>query len=276
MLSNINTVKNIFEEHSLTPRKSLGQNFLIDENILCKIIELSELSKTDTVIEVGSGIGTLTAKLSKKVKKVITIEKDKKLIPILRNNLINNKNITIIDKDVLKFSHQEKNYKVIANIPYYITSPIIRQFLEDKNPPSLIVIMIQKEVAGRIIAKPPKMNLLAASVQVYGKPEVVKSVSRNCFWPQPDVDSAILKITPYRKKETASFYSTFFSIVKAGFSHPRKQLIKNFQLYYKKETGLIVKSAEYANINLERRAETLSIEEWKKITKTMMKESLHL
>ncbi len=277
MLTDVNIVKDMLQKHSLSPRKSLGQNFLVNKDILQKIITTSELSKNDIIIEVGPGIGTLTKEMAGSVKKVIAIEKDKNLIPILKENLISSKNINIINEDILDFNHKEKNYKVIANIPYYITSPIIRKFLEEKNPPSLMVLMIQKEVADRIIAKPPKANLLAVSVQAYAEPKIVKAVSKSCFWPQPDVVSSLIKITPHKSRLSPSFYSHFFNITKIGFSHPRKQLQKNIQLHYKKNnTNNIVKSLECANINLKRRAETLTIEEWKKITKIIMEKNLHL
>ncbi len=276
MLTDINILKTILEEHSLVPRKSLGQNFLIDKNVLQKIIQTSELSEKDTVVEIGPGVGTLTKEIARNVKKVIAIEKDIKLIPILKDVLQKEKNITIINEDILKYQCQEKKYKVIANIPYYITSPIIRKFLEAENKPSLIILMIQNEVARRIVARSPKANLLAVSVQVYAVPEIIKVVSRNSFWPQPDVSSAVIKITPHIKKESSSFYSSFFSIAKIGFSHPRKQLQKNIHLNCKKNANDIVKSIECANINLKRRAETLTIEEWTKITRIIMKKNLHL
>lgn len=272
MLTDINILKNILESHSLVPKKSLGQNFLINNSVLQKIIKAGELTKEDVVIEVGPGIGTLTKEMARNVKKIIAIEKDRKLIPILKKNLQQEKNIDIINDDILNFHIKESKYKVVANIPYYITSPIIRKFLESQKKPSSMVLTVQKEVAERIIAETPKMNLLSVSVQVYAKPKVITVVSRGSFWPQPDVDSAVIKITPHAKIEPDSFYSCFFNIVKTGFSHPRKQLQKNIFLHYKKGASDVVKSIECANINLKRRAETLTIEEWKKITKMIMKE----
>lgn len=138
------------------------------------------------------------------------------------------------------------------------------------------MLTIQKEVAERIVAKPPKMNLLAVSVQVYAKPKIITNISKSSFWPQPNVNSSIIKLNPFPEKEIPPFYSCFFNIAKIGFSHPRKQLQKNIHLHYKKEGYDIVKSIECANINLKRRAETLNIEEWKMVTKAIMKKNLHL
>src|SRR3989339_1355910 len=243
-LTSPTTIKEILSKYSARPSKGLGQNFLIDKKVLKKIIGAADLNKNDVVLEVGPGIGTLTQELAKNAKKVIAVEKDKIMIKILGETLKDYKNIEIINGDILrilnfKFSilnqnliSQFSNYKVVSNIPYYLTSPLIRKFLESDNKPSEIILMVQKEVAQRICSKPPDMSLLAVSVQFYADVKIISYVSKNCFWPSPKVDSAIIKITPggptSREAGGRTSPDLFFKIVKAGFSQPRKQLAGNF------------------------------------------------
>ncbi len=169
-----------------------------------------------------------------------------------------------------------KNYKIIANLPYYIASPVIRKFLESENQPKFMVLMVQKEVAQRICAKPPDMTLLSASVQFYAKPKIVSYVSKNCFWPAPKVDSAIIKIIPHasfplfpRKRESRKFSELFFKIVKAGFSHPRKQLINNLSKGLEIDKEKIKTWLSKNGIQPIQRAETLNVEDWLKLTKSL-------
>jgi 16S rRNA (adenine1518-N6/adenine1519-N6)-dimethyltransferase len=155
----------------------------------------------------------------------------------------------------------------VANIPYYLTSHLIRKFLELERKPKLIVLMVQKEVAQRICAKPPKMNLLAVSVQFYAKPEIISFVSKNCFWPRPKVDSAITKISNIKKQKATNNEKLFFEIVRAGFSHPRKQLINNLSKKLGRKKEEIKKLLSQLGISPKKRAEELSIEDWMKLTK---------
>ncbi len=259
-LTSAKTVKNILEENNLSPKKSLGQNFLIDKEALEKVVKAADLSKKDIVVEVGSGLGSLTNLLSTSAKKVIAIEKDSKIITVAKQHL-KRKNITFVNEDILKFNIPEKKYKVVANVPYYITSPIIRKFLEEKYPPSLLVLTVQKEVAERITAKPPFMSLLAVSVQFFALPKVVSHISPCSFFPQPSVASSILQIIPYNRKKGLGkdFNKNFFTLVKVGFSHPRKQLGNNLKALNIKVSSNQIKSA---GIDPKQRAETLSVEEW--------------
>lgn len=268
-MSSSQRIKKILKNYQLFPLKRLGQFFLIDKNALKEIIESAELSKEDVVLEIGPGIGTLTMELAKKVKKVITVEKDAKMVQILEKILKEKsvKNVKIINSDILKFlntKYQIPNakYKVVANIPYYLTSRLMRELLELKNKPRLIVLMVQKEVAQRICAKPPKMNLLAVSVQFYGKPEIVSFVSKKSFWPQPKVDSAIIKISKIKGRISKNFSNLFFKIVKAGFSQPRKQLINSLS----KKLGIDkIRIKEWLlknKISPTKRPENLSLKEW--------------
>ena len=202
-------LKKLLKKYNLRPSRRLGQNFLVDEKVLRKIIEAAELSKNDIVLEIGPGIGNLTVKLAKRVKKVVAVEKDQRMIEILKETLKDFKNVKIIKADILKFSPKiynlkSKIYKVVANIPYYLTSPLIRKFVETVEvKPQLLVLMVQKEVAQRICTKPPDMSILAVSVQFYAKAEIISFVSKKSFWPQPKVDSAIIKIIP---RKSASIF----------------------------------------------------------------------
>jgi 16S rRNA (adenine1518-N6/adenine1519-N6)-dimethyltransferase len=256
-------MKEILEKFDAGPSKRLGQNFLTDKNILQKIIASADIKKTDIILEVGPGTGILTAELAQKAKRVIAIEKDKKMIEILGQSLKDFKNVEIINQDILKFNI-DKKYKVVANIPYYLTSALIRKFLEDKNQPSQMILMIQKEVAQRIVATPPNMSILSASVQFYAEPKILFYVSKNSFWPAPKVDSAVIKIEPKNKPDQVS-PTLFFNILKAGFSSPRKQLAGNLS------KGLKIKKEEAEKLLLQndidpkQRAETLSMEDWEKL-----------
>ena len=268
---------------NIKPSKHLGQNFLTDKKVVKKIIKTADLKSTDTVLEIGPGLGALTKELVKKVKQVIVCEKDPKMCQILKQTLKDFKNIEIINGDILKFQipnyklqinskSKTQNYKIVANLPFYITAPIIRKFLETKFPPKEMVLLVQKEVAQRICQKPGRMNLLAISVQLYAKPEIISYVSKKSFWPQPKVDSAIIKIVPRKKYNVNK--DLFFKVVKAGFSHPRKQLVNNL-LALSLPNGLKLNKQEFSslllktNIQPSQRAETLTIDDWIRLTKTV-------
>ena len=185
--------------YDLRARKGLGQNFLVDGSILKKIAAAAELTPSDTVIEVGPGLGVLTETLVEQAGKVIAIELDNHLAEILKTHFSGSNKVTVINEDVLKINPadilgKQTEYKVVANLPYYITSAVIRHFLEASVKPKMMVLMVQKEVAKQITAQPGEMSLLSVSVQLYGKPTMVSKVSARCFYPAPNVDSAILKI----------------------------------------------------------------------------------
>jgi len=289
----LNELRELLRKYGLKPRKHLGQNFLINKDILSEIINTADLTKNDIVLEIGPGLGILTKELAKKAKKVIAIEKDEKLVKILKKELAHFKNIKIIEGDILKLpvtSYQlPVTYKLVANLPYYITSPVIRKFLEEGNPPpstkvstfvktsadrsggrpKLMVLMVQKEVAERICAKPPDMSLLSVAVQFYSQAKIVKIVKKESFWPSPKVDSAIIKLTTNNlprwqagRQLTTINTNLFFKIVKAGFSQPRKQLKNNLKKIFGKDTEKILKQSK---IETTRRAETLSIDDWLRI-----------
>lgn len=258
---------------SLTPKKSLGQNFLINPRILDKIVSAAEITEKDVVLEIGPGTGNLTAKLAEKARRVIAVEKDEKLIELLKNKFtplfaIANRGV-IVQDDILKFQPttynlRQSTYKIVANIPYYITSNLLRTVFEKWPQPKLIVLTVQKEVAQRIIAKPPKMNLLAISVQFFSEPKVISYISKENFRPRPKVDSAIIKLTLISagKKSTRIHTEKFFKVVRAGFSQKRKQLKNNLQKIFGPRTTEILTKA---GINPESRAEELALSDWLKI-----------
>jgi len=221
----------------IRPLKGLGQNFLIDKKALERIVGAANLQKKEVVLEIGPGNGNLTRFLAKKAGSVIAVEKDLRLAEILEKNIAvwDAKNIRVVGSDILKINLRNlvsSPYKLVANLPYYITAPVIKKFLESEKQPRLMVLLVQKEVARRVCARVPDMNLLAVSVQFYSKPEIVDYVSKKSFWPQPKVDGAILRILPKKDKEKQVDPNLFFKIVKAGFSHPRKQLVNNLSLLF--------------------------------------------
>jgi len=251
-------MKEILKKYKIRPLKRLGQNFLLNREVLRKIIQAAEFSPKDIVLEVGPGLGVLTIELAKRVKKVIAIEKDRRMCEILKKVLKNYKNVEIINKDILDVGYSTSHietYKLVANLPYYITSPVIRKFLEAKNKPKLMILMVQKEVAQRICAQPPKMSLLSIAVQFYAKPEIISYVSKNSFYPQPKVDSAIIKIIP--KPIPKINTKKFFNLVKKGFSSKRKMLKNNLGI---KESLL-----EELGLNPKTRAENLAVQDWLKL-----------
>ena len=277
-LTSPTAIKEILEKYEVKPSKSLGQNFLIDKNILNKIILAGNLTKEDVVLEVGPGVGTLTCELAKSAGKVIAIEKDHDMINILAETLKDFNNVHIIEGDALSLNPipytLDHKYKLIANIPYYLTSHLIRTFLEAENPPQEIVLLIQKEVAQRICAKPPEMSLLAVSVQFYAQAKIISYVSKNCFLPAPKVDSAIIRITPHKNDRLPMSIGftpkEFFKIVKAGFSHPRKQLANNFCSALKLERTAVEGWLLKNNIKTTQRAETLSVGDWQNLANSFI------
>lgn len=250
----------------------LGQNFLTDEGIVKKIIAAADLQPADLVLEIGPGRGILTAALSQKVGSLIAVELDEELAEALHKKLSGAKNVEIINADILKINLAEflKNdrYKVIANIPYYITSKIIRLFLENELPPQEMILMVQKEVAERIAAQPGQMSILAASVQYYAEAEILFSVDKNSFAPVPEVDSAVIRITYAQKNPPdKADAKKFFSLVKAGFSAKRKTLVNNLANSLHLDKQLVEEKIKKIGLLPTTRAQELSVEDWKGLTK---------
>lgn len=284
------------QESLFTPRQSLGQHFLRSHGALANVIEAAELKKTDLVLEIGPGEGVLTRELAKRVHQVITVEKDPRLIPILRENLREFDNTKIVEGDILKLVSRieylvssikntkdkilNTRYKVVANLPYYAATHLIRCFLELRNPPRLMVVMVQKEVGQRICPVKPsatatghsakiRMNLLAISVQFYADTRIVAYVPRTAFWPRPKVDSAILRLAPRINAEKKRINAEkFFQVVKAGFSQPRKQLRNNLARGLNVPRGKIATWLIKNKINPRVRAENLNLASWLMLTRT--------
>jgi 16S rRNA (adenine1518-N6/adenine1519-N6)-dimethyltransferase len=264
----------LLRRYDLRPHKGLGQNFLQDPLALQKIVSAAEIQPSDTVLEIGPGLGSLTRYLAVSAKEVVSVELDENLLPPLKAVLSPYQNVRLVPGDILKLSltnlRLENDYIVVANIPYYITSAVIRHLLESEVTPRRIVLTVQKEVAQRICAEPGDMSLLALSVQIYGKPRLAAHIPADAFFPAPKVDSAVLIIDIYstpRIKE--DLLNTFFKLIKAGFSQKRKTLRNSLS------SGLHISPTEatnlltQVNIDPQRRAETLSIEEWEKLSEML-------
>jgi len=276
----MNDLQQTLRRFNFTPKKSLGQNFLFDPTILDRIVAAGEVTANDVVLEIGPGAGSLTRCLAESAKEVIAVELDDRLIPILQYTLADYPNVKIVHGDILglKISEFFKNseisdsevqgvYKVVANIPYYLTSAIIRHLLESRTKPSLIVLTVQREVAERLCAKPPEMSVLAVSVQVYGEPRIVGKIPASAFYPKPDVDSAIVRIDLFKELPFTNYDDSekFFPMVKAGFSQKRKKLKNALASGLKIKMEEVEEMLSNAGIDSNRRAETLLVEEWKKI-----------
>lgn len=264
-------VRNLLREYDLSPRKSLGQNFLVDHGALEKVVDAAEIEPIDVVLEIGAGLGSLTRFLSAAARKVVAVELDSKLIPILETVLGSEGNVELVYGDILKLDPTRlisvDQYLVVANIPYYITSAIFRHLLAAKRKPRRIVMTIQKEVAQRICAEPGDMSLLALSVQVFGKARIVAKISAGSFYPAPNVDSAVIRVDLYPNPLVdESKLDTFFQLSRAGFGQKRKMLRKSLAAGLSLPVAVAEEMLIKNDIDPTRRAETLSIEEWGKLT----------
>jgi 16S rRNA (adenine1518-N6/adenine1519-N6)-dimethyltransferase len=274
------SVPALLRKYGLRPQKSLGQNFLVDENALRKVVNAAEITEGDLILEIGPGLGSLTRFLGMGATKVVAVELDEKLLPALHETLAPYNNVKVVIGDILELNPdtllQEKDqivgsqrlsYKVVANIPYYITSKLIRHLLEAEIRPSCVVLTVQKEVAQRICADPPEMSLLALSVQVYGYPKIVARIPAGAFFPTPNVDSSVLKIDISPKPHIPHpLLPEFFRLIKAGFSQKRKTLRNSLSagMIWSKDEAEATLFA--AGIDPKRRAQTLTLREWETLT----------
>ena len=272
-LSSHQATKEVVQKHNFKFSKSLGQNFLIDTNVIDRILEGARVKEGDYVIEVGPGIGTLTKEMGRSAEKVVAIEIDKTLIPILEETLADFPNIEVINQDILKVNVQELvkeklnggPVKLIANLPYYITTPIVMKFLEEDIPVTDIVVMVQKEVADRMNAKPNTKDYgaLSVAVQYYCDTEIVAKAPRHMFMPQPNVDSTVIGL---HVREEQIYHvdneDIFFKTVKASFGQRRKTLLNSLGGLGFLSKDQIKEALKEANIDEKRRGETLSIEEF--------------
>lgn len=264
--------KDLCRLYEIKPARSKGQNFLINDGIYKAIITAADINKSDTVLEVGPGLGFLTAALSKQAKRVLAVELDDKLASILQIAIDSQgvENVEIINQDILRFNIDKylasgEDYRVVANLPYNITSIFLRTFLSSARPPRSLVLMLQKEVAERIIATAPDMSLLSLSIQYYGRPEIIRTVPASDFWPAPAVDSAILRFN-YEKKqptvESLAIDKQFFRLARIGFSAKRKMLKNNLIVGLHLSSEAVDSALVTAGIPLKARAEDLSVEQW--------------
>ena len=272
-LSSHKATKEVVQKHNFKFSKSLGQNFLIDTNVIDRILEGARVQEGDYVIEVGPGIGTLTKEMGRTAEKVVAIEIDKTLIPILEETLADFPNIEVINQDILKVDVQELvkeklnggPVKLIANLPYYITTPIVMKFLEEDIPVTDIVVMVQKEVADRMNAQPNSKDYgaLSVAVQYYCDTEIVAKAPRHMFMPQPNVDSTVIGLhVREEKKYNVDNEDIFFKTVKASFGQRRKTLLNSLGGLGFLSKDQIKIALQEANIDEKRRGETLSIEEF--------------
>jgi len=265
----------LLRHFNIRPRKKLGQNFMIDSRALQKVITAAELGPDETVLEIGAGVGTLTWRLAQRCARVVAVEIDKRLIPALEYALLDVPNVEIVFGDILKMDVAEilgiGPYSVVANIPYYITSTLIRRLMETEMQPKGLLLTIQKEVAERIVAGPGEMSLLALSVQVYGEPALRGRIPASAFYPQPNVDSAVLRITGYTEPRVPrELIEPLFVLAHAGFGQKRKQLQNALAKNLGKPKGIVVEWLNAAGVRPEQRAQELSIEHWVRLTRVML------
>jgi len=268
----------VLRRSEFRPRKRLGQHFLRDSSVLEHIISAAEISPADTVIEVGPGLGILTEALAGQGARVIAVELDPRLMALLKKRLAPYPRVTIVQDDILKVSpgqllddhlpasERTSDYKVVANLPYYITSPALSHFLEAQHKPERMVVMVQKEVGETIVANPGKMRLLSVRAQFHSRPSVVCYVPAAAFHPAPRVESVVLRLDVYTQPPIdVSDVDGFFEVVMHGFSAPRKQLRNAMAHSLQMSTDEVSRLLENAGMEGRRRAETLSLEEWRRV-----------
>jgi len=259
------------KNHGLRPDKNLGQNFLTDPNIIEKIVRIAGVTSADTVLEIGAGLGHLTAQLAGSAREVTAVEIDRRFIPILTERLSGFPNITLVEGDILQLDSgkliKQDGYLVVANIPYYITSRIIRKLLEAERKPREIILTIQDEVARRVCAPAGSLSLLALSVLMYGSPTLEMRIPAGAFYPRPKVDSAVVKIDLHSHPLLPDPQrDTFFQLIKAGFLHKRKTLRNSLSKGLGWSTDQASELLTSGGVDPGRRAETLSIQEWLELT----------
>ncbi len=271
--------RRLLEQWDLRPSKGLGQNFLINPAVLEKIVAAAELTPDDVVLEIGAGLGAMTELLARDAGHVVAVELDQRLIPVLQDVLSGLDNVTLVQGDILALDPValvgglDLQYQVVANLPYYITSAVLRHLLEASLKPQRIVITVQREVAERIVAKPGKMSLLAVSVQFYGRPQLLFRIKPGSFYPSPEVESAVVRVDVHEKpiapvEET----DAFFRVVRAGFSQRRKQLRNTLSAGLRRAPTEVATKLEKVGVDPRRRAETLGLQEWVRVARVLVSE----
>lgn len=272
--------RHILQRYGLSPRRSLGQNFLVDVSAPARIVAGAGVESADLVLEIGAGVGALTAALAEKAGRVLAVETDPHLVDVLHDEFDSQSNVTIIHGDILSLAPYEllevpvpqgqplwgrrlPHYRVVANLPYYITGAVMRHILESEIRPVCMVVTVQKEVALRMVAEPGDMSLLAVSVQFYGQPRILFRLKRGAFFPAPAVESAVVRLDLFDTPpvEVASI-TEFFRVVKAGFAQRRKQLRNTLANALRLPGDTVADALSNIGIAPTRRAETLSVTEW--------------
>lgn len=261
----------LLQQHGIKPKKNLGQNFLINDAISQRIVKAAQIPSGSDVLEIGPGLGSLTRYLALTARRVVAVELDERLLPILHDVLCDYPNVTVIHGDILALAVNEimpqSDYQVVANIPYYITSAVIRHLLESPCQPGCMVLTVQHEVAQRICAKAGEYSLLALSIQVYGDPRIILQIPAGAFYPAPKVDSAVIRVDLFSSPRIqAPYLNTFFTLIKAGFSQKRKTLRNALARGLNIPPPQVETLLKMVEIDPQRRAETLSLEEWQKLT----------
>ncbi len=274
------SAKAILRQLGLSPRKALGQHFLVSQRVVAVILKAAALEPSDTVVEVGPGLGIVTQELVRSAGRVIAVELDSELASALEQRLATER-LTMLCADARQLDVPQvtegKPYKLVANLPYYAASPILRRFLESSNPPTLAVVMLQREVAKNMVAQPGDMSLVSVGVQLYGKPAIVGYVPPSAFYPPPKVTSAIVRIDVYPKPALdLDDIEAFFQVVRAGFSAPRKQLRNALAQGLKASPVDAEALLKGAGIDPQRRAETLALEEWGTLYRSVKENSASL
>lgn len=260
-------VRELLSHYHLRPDERRGQNFLIDDEVYDVILKAAALTLDDAVLEIGAGLGTLTERLAAAARRVVAVEVDERLVAVLRRRLGALPNVAIVSRDILRVAVPTLGlappYKVVANIPYNITGQIFKKFLTQDVPPASLTVLVQREVGERIVAAPGDLTLLALSVQVYGQPRLVRVVPRDCFWPVPAVDSAVLHVADVRPFPFADVPEKFFwCVVRVGFVARRKQLHNNLAAGLQLSPSVVQRALALAGVAARARAQDLSIESW--------------
>jgi len=265
-------IPELLRSHGLHPRKAMGQNFLVDAAALQRIVAAAELAADDAVVEIGAGVGTLTRLLAEQAGRVLAVELDRGLAAILHEQMAGLDNVEILQADILQVADlglPPHSYKVVANLPYYITSAVLRHLLSGQAPPRMMVVTVQREVAERIVAGPGEMSLLAVSVQFYGRPRIVAQIPAGAFYPRPQVDSAVVRIDVYDSPGAGLGpveEAAFFRVARAGFSQRRKMLRNSLAGGLGLAPAAVEARLAEAGVAPQRRAETLSLEDWAAVT----------
>ncbi len=259
-------VRDVLATLGVRSSRRLGQNFLVEPAALIRILEAAALLPDDAVLEVGPGLGVLTGELLRRAGRVVAVEIDRRLCAWLRGRFPIFPHFTLLENDILRVAPGElmglSPYRVVANLPYAITSAALRHLLEAQPRPERLVVMVQWEVARRITASPPEMSLLALSVQYYAQPEIVARVPAGCFYPIPKVDSAVMRLEVYPQSPMSMPPEAFFRLAHAAFAHPRQQIGKTLSTGLGRPREEVVAALEAAGIDPRRRPETISLEEW--------------